>query len=135
MASFCLKLSPVYERFQLLRQIDGGFAGIQLRFGDPIKAVLHVLRRLQRTRSGWAAQLAADDDQPGTSDDSAGSGYYVLRNNKGQRTGTLEEEGAGYMVQRNTKGERTGTWELAPTGDQWIIRDTAGRRVGTVDRR
>jgi hypothetical protein len=79
--------------------------------------------------------LADDDEQPGTADNGAGTGYYVMRNTKGERTGTLEEEGAGFMVQRDTRGRRTGTMELDTTGTQWVVRDTAGRRVGTIDRR
>ncbi|OJX65818.1 hypothetical protein [Magnetospirillum sp. 64-120] len=57
---------------------------------------------------------------------------YVLRDERGRRTGILKQEGANYLIQRDNAGRRTGTVEKDTTG-QWIMRDTAGRRVGVID--
>lgn len=75
------------------------------------------------------------DDSPtfGAEEHDQGASY-VLRDERGRRTGTLEQEGTGYLIQRDNAGRRTGTMEQDTTG-QWIMRDTAGRRVGTVERR
>ena len=75
------------------------------------------------------ARADDDDDQADTNHE---RGYYVERDSKGQRTGTIEEELPGYLIQRDTSGWRTGTIERE--GDQWIKRDLTGKRVGTIER-
>lgn len=59
---------------------------------------------------------------------------YVLRDERGRRTGTLEKTPDGTLIQRDTSGRRTGTVEQG-WGGEMVIRDTQGRRVGTIERR
>jgi hypothetical protein len=44
-------------------------------------------------------------------------------------TATLEEKTPDYLIQRDTKTHRTCVMEL--DGNQWTVRENAGRRVGT----
>ncbi len=78
-----------------------------------------------------APALADEDDQPGTDTEHT---YYVERDAKGNRTGTIEEETPGYLVQRDNKGTRTGTIQCDGITDQCVTYDTKGRRTGSVER-
>lgn len=59
---------------------------------------------------------------------------YVLRDERGRRTGTLEEETPGYFVQRDNRGTRIGTIQCNGITFQCETYDTRGRRTGSVER-
>ena len=58
---------------------------------------------------------------------------YVLRDERGRRTGTIEQAPGGILIQRDTSGRRVGTIEQG-WGGEMVVRDTRGRRVGTIER-
>jgi len=85
--------------------------------------------------SAWISvpALADEDEQAGVTEDNPA--YFVERDAKGHRTGTIEEETPGYFVERDKKGTRTGTIQCDGITTQCVTYDTKGRRTGTIDQR
>lgn len=54
---------------------------------------------------------------------------FVLRDNVGRMTGTVERGIGGEFIQRDTFGRRVGTVDQG-FGDDKVIRDRSGRRTG-----
>lgn len=80
------------------------------------------------------AHAGDDHDGPGLGDDCDRGGSYVLRDERGRRTGTLEEAPGGTLIQRDTNGRRVGTIEQG-WGGETVVRGTRGHRVGTIEPR
>jgi hypothetical protein len=76
--------------------------------------------------------LADEDEQAGVTEDSPA--YFVERDAKGHRSGTIEEEAPGYFVERDKRGNRTGTIQCDGFTSQCVTYDTKGRRTGTIER-
>ncbi len=60
---------------------------------------------------------------------------YQLRNELGERTGTLTPRGRDGYELRDNLGRRQGTLKREGYSGDWVIRDTLGQRQGRVERK
>lgn len=68
---------------------------------------------------------------PGSHVDAAG----IVRNSGGRPIGRIEADVKGSHVLRDNSGREVGSVEFSSGGNQLVIRDGAGRRQGTLERR
>lgn len=80
---------------------------------------------------------AADERNPthlfdaGNHVDAAG----IVRDSGGRAIGRIEADAKGSHVLRDNTGRGVGSVDSGPAGNQLVIRDSAGRRQGTLERR
>lgn len=76
----------------------------------------------------WSASILYN---PGNHVDADG----VVRDRRGHRIGTIETDPAGGHVLRDRNGRAVGRIEPGFSKGELVIRDDAGRRQGTLERR
>lgn len=68
---------------------------------------------------------------PGSHVDATG----IVRNSGGRPIGRIEADVKGSHMLRDNTGREVGSVEFSSAGNQLVIRDSAGRRQGTLERR